>query len=54
MVGEPHGAELTGEGGRTEQGAAGSVQLHADTCTGTPVSPHLYTGLRSVHHSGIC
>lgn len=31
MVGEPHGAEVTGKGGRREQGAAGSVQLHADT-----------------------
>lgn len=50
VVGEPHGAELTGEGGRREQGAAGLIQLHADTCTGTSVSPHLYAGLRSVHH----
>lgn len=50
MVGEPHGAELTGEGGRRgrwgrrgeaepEQGAAArSVQLHAVTCAGTRVS----------------
>lgn len=41
VVRKPHGAELTGEGGRREQGAARSVQLHADTCTGTSVSPHL-------------
>lgn len=48
MVGEPHGAELTGEGGRgrrrgrrreaeREQGAARPVQLHPDTCAGTSV-----------------
>lgn len=52
VVGEPHGAELTGEGGsrrsrEAEQSAARSVQLHA--CTGT--SLHTCTQLRvySVH-----
>lgn len=57
MVRELHGAELTGEGGRRrrrrrgrrresepEQGAARSVQLHPDTCTGTSV--HTWTRLR--------
>lgn len=48
VVREPHGAELTGEGGRRgrrgrrreaerDQGAARSVQLHPDTCTGASV-----------------
>lgn len=48
VVGEPHGAELTGEGGsrrsrEAEQSAARSVQLHA--CTGT--SLHTGQGLFS-------
>lgn len=47
MVGESHGAKLSGEGGRggrgrrreaeREQGAARSVQLHPNTCAGTSV-----------------
>lgn len=52
VVGEPHGAELTGEGGsrrsrEAEQSAARSVQLHA--CTG--MSLHTCTQVRvySVH-----
>lgn len=62
VVGEPHGAELTGEGGgrrrrgrrreaEPKQGAARSVQLHPDSCTGTSV--HTCTGLRSVWSRGL-
>lgn len=51
VVGEPHGAELTGEGGggrrgraggeaKPKQGTAWSVQLHADTSTRTDTPVH--------------
>lgn len=52
MVGEPHGAELTGEGGsrrsrEAEQSAARSVQLHA--CTGTSLHTCTQVRVYSVH-----
>lgn len=57
VVGEPHGAELTGEGGRgrgrgermeaePEQGAAWSLQLHAGACVG----PSVHTCMRVKGH----
>lgn len=52
VVGEPHGAELTGEGGsrrsrEAEQSAARSVQLHA--CTGTSLHTCTQVRVYSVH-----